>query len=100
MLNRMAVTMVSGAKPFRYSNPFCTTSASGEKIPASTFPLHKMRANTAQPNTNPRPMPVHMAFLARFWFPAPTFWATKEAMDCMRALGISMAKLTILLATP
>ena len=45
-------------------------------------------------------MPVNMDRLARFSSPAPTFWDTKEAMDCMRALGTSMAKFTILQATP
>ena len=56
--------------------------------------------NTRQPHARPTPMPVNMACLARFSLPAPMFWETKEAMDCIRALGISMAKLTILLATP
>lgn len=38
--------------------------------------------------------------LGAFLLPAPTFWDTKDAMDCIRELGISMAKLTILHATP
>lgn len=46
------------------------------------------------------PMPVNMDCSARFLLPAPTFWDTKDAMDCIRELGISMAKLTILHATP
>ena len=46
------------------------------------------------------PMPVNMAFLARLGLPAPMFWETKDAMDCMSELGMSMAKLTILQATP
>ena len=41
-----------------------------------------------------------MDCFARFGFPAPTFWETKDAMDCISALGISMAKFTILQATP
>ena len=100
MLNRIAVTIVSGAKPLRYSKPFCTTSASGEKIPASASPFSMTSANTAQPKTRPMAMPVSMDCLARFGLFAPTFCATKDAMDCIRALGISMAKFTILLATP
>ena len=71
-----------------------------EKIPASTSPFHKMAANTAQPKASPTPMPVYMARFARRGLPAPMFCETKEAIDCIRALGISMAKFTILLATP
>ena len=100
MLNRIAVTIVSGAKPFRYSKPFCTTSASVEKTPANRSPLNITRANTAQPNISPTPIPVSIAFWARLGLPAPTFCATNEAIDCINALGISMAKLTILQATP
>ena len=46
------------------------------------------------------PMPVNIAFLARFSFPAPTFCETKDAIDCISELGISNAKFTILHATP
>ena len=46
------------------------------------------------------PIPVSIAFWARLGLPAPTFCATNEAIDCINALGISMAKLTILQATP
>ena len=66
MLKRIAVRMVSGAKPFRYSKPFCTTSASGEKIPANASPLSITSANTAQPKNSPTPMPVSIDCLARF----------------------------------
>ena len=45
-------------------------------------------------------MPVNRERFARLHLPAPTFWETKEAMDCISALGMSMAKLTILQATP
>ena len=41
-----------------------------------------------------------MDCFARFFFPAPTFWDTKDAMDCISELGTSIAKLTILQATP
>ena len=37
---------------------------------------------------------------ALFSFPAPTFCETKEDIDCIKALGINMAKLCTLLATP
>ena len=77
-----------------------TTSASVVKMPASTSPCSMTRANTAAPKARPTPMPVNMACRARLCFPAPTFCDTKDAMDCIRALGISMAKLTILQATP
>ena len=50
--------------------------------------------------TSPMPRPVYIDCLARLWLPAPTFCATKDAIDCMSALGMSMAKLTILHATP
>ena len=53
-----------------------------------------------QPITIPTPMPVNIAFFALFSFPAPTFCDTKDAMDCIRELGISIAKLTTLQATP
>ena len=76
------------------------TSGSGVKTPARASPFSRIRANTAQPKARPTPMPVTMARRARFWSPAPTFWATKEAIDCIRALGMSMAKFTILQATP
>ena len=45
-------------------------------------------------------MPVNMDCLARFLLPAPIFCETNAAIDCISALGISMAKLTILQATP
>ena len=76
------------------------TPASVVKALHSTSPLHHTSANTAQPKARPMPIPVSMACRARFLLPAPMFWETKDAMDCMRALGMSMAKLTILLATP
>lgn len=41
-----------------------------------------------------------MDCFARFFFPAPTFWDTKDAMDCISELGTSIAKLTILQASP
>ena len=53
-----------------------------------------------QPITIPTPMPVNIAFFPLFSFPAPTFCDTKDAMDCIRELGISIAKLTTLQATP
>lgn len=55
MLNRIAVRMVSGAKPFRYSKPFCTTSASGEKIPARNVPFaqHQNKDGTAEHQSQP-----------------------------------------------
>ena len=55
---------------------------------------------TKTPTPAPKVIPVSMAFLALRSFPAPTFCATKEAMDCIRAEGISMTKDTILFATP
>ena len=100
MLNKTAVTMVSGAKPFKYAKPFWITEASVEKKDASRSPLNQMRVKTRQPKIRPMPIPVNMDFLARFRLPAPTFWETKDAMDCIRELGISIAKLTILQATP
>ena len=33
-------------------------------------------------------MPVSRVCLARLTFLRPTFWETKEAIDCIRALGI------------
>ena len=41
-----------------------------------------------------------MDCFALLCFPAPTFCDTNDAMDCINALGTSMAKLTILQATP
>ena len=76
------------------------TPASVEKNPASTSPFSRIRINTKHPTDRPTPIPVSMDFLARFGFPAPTFCETKEAMDCIRELGTSMAKFTILHATP
>ena len=52
------------------------------------------------PMVIPTPMPVNIAFLALFSFPAPTFCDTKDAIDCIKELGISIAKLTSLHATP
>ena len=52
------------------------------------------------PIVTPTPIPVSMDFFARFFFPAPIFWETNDAIDCISALGTSMAKLTILQATP
>ena len=45
-------------------------------------------------------IPVNMDCFARFVFHAPTFCDTKAAIDCIRALGTSMAKFTILQALP
>mgnify|MGYP001734131507 FL=1 len=45
-------------------------------------------------------MPVNIAFLALFSLPAPTFCDTNDAIDCISELGISIAKFTILHATP
>ncbi len=50
--------------------------------------------------TRPIPIPVNMAFSALFSSPAPIFCETKDAIDCMRAEGTSIAKFTILHATP
>ena len=100
MLNRTAVTMVSGAKPRRYSKPLRTTSASVENRPARTSPFRSTSANITMPNATPTAMPVNMDFFARFTLPAPIFCATNDAIDCISALGTSMTKLTILLATP
>ena len=41
-------------------------------------------------------MPVNIDLLALFSFPAPTFWETNDAIDCMRARGINIAKFTTL----
>ena len=100
MLNSTAVNSVSGAKPFRYSYPLCTTAASAEKIPASRSPRKNTSEKAKHPTKSPMPIPVNMVFFARFCSPAPTFCDTKEEVDCISALGISMAKLTILHATP
>ena len=63
-------------------------------------PFSMTRAKTKLPITRPMPMPVNMAFLARCRLPAPMFWETKDAIDCISELGTSIAKLTILQATP
>ena len=76
------------------------TTGSVEKIPASRSPFNRISANTTQPIVTPTPIPVSMDFFARFFFPAPIFWETNDAIDCISALGTSMAKLTILQATP
>ena len=55
---------------------------------------------TTIPTINPIPIPVNIAFFALSSLPAPTFCDTKEAIDCISALGINMAKFTILQATP
>ena len=59
-----------------------------------------IKEKTTHPITSPMPMPVNMDFLARCSFPAPTFCDTKDAIDCINELGISIAKFTILHATP
>ena len=96
----IAVTIVSGAKPFRYAKPLRITASSVEKMPASTSPFKRISTNTRQPTTSPTPIPVNIDCFARFSLPAPMFCATKEAIDCISALGTSIAKLTILQATP
>ena len=70
------------------------------KNPASRSPLNMTSRKTRHPTERPTPIPVNKVCFARLVFPAPTFWDTKEAMDCIRALGTSIAKLTILQATP
>lgn len=73
---------------------------SAEKIPASRSPRKNTSEKAKHPTKSPMPIPVNMVFFARFCSPAPTFCDTKEEVDCISALGISMAKLTILHATP
>ena len=53
-----------------------------------------------QPIIKPTPIPVNNVFLALFSLPAPTFCDINEAVDCISALGISIAKFTSLQATP
>ena len=57
-------------------------------------------ANTTIPIKTPTPIPVNIAFLALFSLPAPTFCDTNDAIDCIKELGINIAKFTILHATP
>ena len=66
----------------------------------SKSPLNKTKIKTTTPMIKPIPIPVNIACFALFSSPAPTFWATKEAIDCINELGTNMAKLTILQATP
>ena len=56
--------------------------------------------NTIQPITSPTPIPTNIVFFALFSLPAPTFCETNDAIDCISELGMSIAKLTILHATP
>ena len=100
ILNSTAVTIVSGANPLRYSKPLWITDASVVKIDVSLSPKNHTPMNTTTPTDSPMPIPVSIAFLALSSFPAPTFCDTNEAIDCISELGTSMAKLTILQATP
>ena len=52
------------------------------------------------PITSPTPIPTNIVFFALFSLPAPTFCETNDAIDCISELGMSIAKLTILHATP
>ena len=81
MLNSTAVNSVSGAKPFRYSYPLCTTAASAEKIPASRSPRKNTSEKAKHPTKSPMPIPVNMVFFARFCSQAPTFCDTKEEVS-------------------
>ena len=97
----MLFKIVSGAEALQIIKAFLDNCGIGrEQAGEYITPSIKPERKTRHPNSSPTPIPVNIDRLARFGFPAPTFWETKEAMDCISALGISMAKFTILQATP
>ena len=76
------------------------TSGSFAKIPESRSPLQNVTANMTMASIVETAMAYISAFLARGYFPAPIFCATKAAIACMKAAGISMINPHTFSATP
>ena len=95
-----AVTIASGAKPFRYSAERIITPSSVAKMCEILPPQKNARRNMNTPIPAPIAIPVTIVFFALSSLPAPTFFAMNDERDCIIDDGISITNVTILFATP